>query len=241
MAPGPAGKPARALPPRRWHAHPAGEPFARAAAQFVLDTAMRASLARGIFRIVLAGGATPRPVYECLRECVADWPAWHVYFGDERCVPVDHPDRNSRMALDAVLSHVPVERAHIYAIPAEHGARAAALEYAAVLKGVPDFDLVLLGLGEDGHTASLFPGADCGDAVNSPNVLPVYGAPMPVSERVSLSAARLNRSRRALFIVSGESKREAVARWRHGVDIPAAHIAPAEGVDIIIEDVLLAG
>jgi 6-phosphogluconolactonase len=240
MARGPATESAQALPQYRWHMHRAGESLERAAAQFILDSSMRAILARGVFHIVVAGGTTPRAVYARLRECIADWPAWRVYFSDERCVPADHPDRNSRMALDALFFHVPVARAHFHAIPAERGARAAALDYAAFLKPVPAFDLVMLGLGEDGHTASLFPGADIGDAPGAPDVMPVYDASKPPRERVSLSAARLSRTQQAMFLVSGQSKRDAVRRWRTGADIPAAHIAPAAGVDVMIDAGLLA-
>jgi 6-phosphogluconolactonase len=220
--------------------HRGGESLERAAAQFILDSAMRAIIARGVFHIVLAGGTTPRPVYARLRECIADWPAWRVYFSDERCLPPEHGERNSRMALDALFSLVPVAREHFYAIPAERGARAAAHAYAAIVKPVPAFDLVMLGLGEDGHTASLFPGADIAAAPDAPDVLAVYDAPKPPPERVSLSAARLSRTQQAMFLVSGPSKRNAVRRWRTGADIPAAHIAPAAGVDVMIDAALLA-
>ena len=240
----PATKPALplALPltQYRWHMHRAGEALERAAAQFILDSAMRAIVARGVFHLVLAGGNTPRAVYARLRECVADWPAWRVYFGDERCLPPDSAERNSRMALDALFARVPLEQAHFHAIPAERGARVAARDYAAVIKHVPTFDLVMLGLGEDGHTASLFPGADIGTATDAPAVLAVEDAPKPPRERVSLSAARLSRARNVMFVVSGSSKRDAVRRWRRGDDLPAAHIAPPAGVDVLIDAGLLA-
>src|SRR4051812_27197455 len=211
----PATEPALPLPLRlpstqyRWHMHRAGEALERAAAQFILDSAMRAIIARGVFHVVLAGGNTPRAVYARLRECIADWPAWRVYFGDERCLPPHDPERNSRMALDVLFSRVPVERAHFHPIPAERGARVAALEYAAVIEPVQTFDLVMLGLGEDGHTASLFPGANAGLAADAPDVLPVENAPKPPRERVSMSAARLSRAHNVMFLVSGVSKRDA--------------------------------
>src|SRR3954465_9829524 len=96
----PATEPAPPLTQYRWHMHRAGEALERAAAQFILDSAMRAIIARGVFHVVLAGGNTPRAVYARLRECIGDWPAWRVYFGDERCLAPDDPERNSRMALD---------------------------------------------------------------------------------------------------------------------------------------------
>ncbi len=99
---------------------------------------------------------------------------------------------------------------------------------------------MLLGLGEDGHTASLFPMHDWGAAPDSPDVLAVFDAPKPPPQRVSLSAARLSRAREVLFLVAGESKRDAVKRWRAGEQLPAAAIQPAAGVDVLVESVLLA-
>jgi 6-phosphogluconolactonase len=93
---------------------------------------------------------------------------------------------------------------------------------------------VLLGLGEDGHTASLFPGHEWGAAPGSPDVLAVLDAPKPPSQRVTLSAARLSRAREVWFVVSGDSKREAVAQWHSGENIPARAITPAAGVDVLV-------
>jgi 6-phosphogluconolactonase len=199
----------------------------QAALQAVLNAARNAISARGAFHVVLAGGSTPRGVYRLLKNADADWTAWHIWFGDERCLPAEDPERNSRMADDAWLNHVAIPRKQIHAIPAELGAQAAAAAYADALKNLGEFDLVLLGLGEDGHTASLFPGHDLGTNENAPDALAVYDAPKPPPERVSLSARRLNRARQVIFWVAGESKREAVRQWREGMAIPAAAIAPA--------------
>ncbi|HEY0877703.1 MAG TPA: 6-phosphogluconolactonase [Zeimonas sp.] len=204
-----------------------------------IEGAARDALAsNGTFRIVLAGGETPRKVYRRLVALETDWSRWAVYFGDERCVPRNDAGRNDRMALDAWLGHVPVPRDALHSIPAEHGPVAGADAYRRTLAGVGDFDLVLLGLGEDGHTASLFPGAhDRGEGADAPDVLPVFDAPKPPSERVSMSAARLGRSHAVLFLVTGESKRDAVRRWRAGEDIPAASIRCPAGADVLIEPV----
>ena len=98
---------------------------------------------------------------------------------------------------------------------------------------------MLLGLGEDGHTASLFPGHEWGTAPGSPDTLAVFDAPKPPPQRVSLSAARLSRARQVIFLVSGQSKQRAVAAWRAGKDIPARTIRPAVGVDVLVESALL--
>jgi 6-phosphogluconolactonase len=205
-----------------------------AAAQRILQAARSAIRSRGRFDLVLAGGDTPRGAYLKLRGSRAEWEAWHVYFGDERCVPRDDPARNSRMAGEAWLDHVALPALQLHAIPAELGAEPAAEAYAGTLQHVGEFDLVLLGLGEDGHTASLFPGHEWGASPGSPATLAVFGAPKPPRERVSLSAARLSRAREVLFLVSGESKRPALAQWRAGDDIPPRAIAPSAGVDVLV-------
>ena len=218
----------------RWHDVPDGEALQRAAARRILDAASRAIRERGSFRIVLAGGETPRGVYRTLRSDHAAWAAWRVYFGDERCLPREAAERNSRMAGLAWLDHVPIPAAQLHPIPAELGPQPAAAAYAAELRNVGDFDLVLLGLGEDGHTAGLFPGHDWGDAPDAPDTLAVLDAPKPPAERVSLSAARLSRSREVLFLVAGASKHAALARWRAGERIPARAIRPPAGVDVLV-------
>ena len=205
----------------------------------ILATAAEAIVRRGRFLIVLAGGNTPQGVYQMLCGADTDWSRWHVYFGDERCVPADDPERNSRMAADAWLDHVPIPGNQVHTLPAELGAQAAAQAYANTLRDVGDFDLVLLGLGEDGHTASLFPDHDWGTDASAADTLAVVDAPKPPPQRVSLSARRLSRARAVLFMVTGKGKRDAVTRWRAGADIPARAIEPPTGVDVLVEAMLL--
>lgn len=225
---------------RRWHRYSDATALEHAAVTTIVRAAEQALKARAAFHIVLAGGTTPKRVYEALCHVQTDWSAWHVYFGDERCLPQDHPERNSRMAASAWLDQVGIPSQQIHIIPAERGAEHAAASYAAILDKVGDFDLVLLGLGEDGHTASLFPGQDAGTAPDSPATLAVANAPKPPPQRVSLSAHRLSATRQMLFLVSGSSKAQAVQDWQSGQAIPAAQIAPRCGVDIYIETALLA-
>ncbi len=143
------------------------------------------------------------------------------------------------MAAEAWLDSVPIPALQVHAIPGERGALAAARMYAETLQTAGDFDLVLLGLGEDGHTASLFPGHEWGTERGAPDALAVLDAPKPPAQRVSLSAARLSRAREVIFLVAGESKRAAVTEWRAGKDIPARSIMPAAGVDVLVESALL--
>lgn len=219
----------------RWHVLAAADALERTATDQILRAAQQAIARSGAFHIVLAGGSTPRRVYAALARSQADWSGWHIWFGDERCLPSNAAERNSRMAADAWLDQVPIPPAQVHAIPAELGATAAATAYARMLAGLGQFDLVLLGLGEDGHTASLFPGHDWGATSAAPDVLAVFAAPKPPPERVSLSARRLSATRELVFLVSGEGKRQAVADWRAGVAIPAAVIAPENGVDILLD------
>ena len=223
----------------RWHAVANVAALRDSACRRILDAAADAIQRRGRFTIVLAGGNTPQGVYRMLRDADTDWSCWQVYFGDERCVPTGDPERNSRMAAEAWLDHVAIPENQVHALPAERGAQAAAHAYAKTLRNVDDFDLVLLGLGEDGHTASLFPNHDWGAGADSADALAVFDAPKPPPQRVSLSARRLSRARAVLFMVTGEAKRDAVTRLRANADIPARAIHPQAGVDVLVEAMLL--
>lgn len=223
----------------RWHPLADQQTLQKQALSFIVESAQRAIQARGQFHLALAGGTTPRAVYARLSNFPTDWGAWHIYFGDERCLPPTDPARNSTMVSSVWLDHVPIPDAQIFPIAGELGPDQAATAYAASLSAVGKFDLVLLGLGEDGHTASLFPGHDWGVAARSPDALAVHDAPKPPPERVSMSAYRLSRAREVLFLVSGASKQAAVSAWLAGADIPARAITPTAGVDVLVESALL--
>jgi 6-phosphogluconolactonase len=223
----------------RWHAVADVRALQQLAIETILDCAAQAILERGRFHIVLAGGNTPREIYHGLCTANTDWSLWHIYFSDERCLPPFDPARNSNMAAGVWLNRVPIPPLQLHVIPGELGANEAAQQYSEGLRAVGDFDLVLLGLGEDGHTASLFPGHKWGEAPGSPDTLAVFDSPKPPPQRISLSASRLSRARQVIFLVNGESKRKAVEAWRAGKDIPARAIRPAAGVDVLVESVLL--
>lgn len=232
----------------RWHPVTDRAALHDAAYRWVLAAATASIAARGRFLIVLSGGTTPRPLYERLRYGNADWARWHIWFADERCVPLNDQARTSTAVSDTWLSHVPIPSSQVQTIPTELGAGAAAQRYAEALQRVPQgvspwrsgmFDVVLLGLGADGHTASLFPGSNLGESRHSPDTLAVFDAPTPPPHRVSLSANRLSRARHVLFLVEGEAKRGAVARWRARELIPARTICPRDGVDVLVEASLL--
>lgn len=208
-----------------WQVFPDAATLYLQATNVILDSARAAIAARSVFRLVLAGGRTPRGVYTRLAQFSLNWKKWHIYFSDERCLPLGDPQRNDIMVRTAWLNRIAIPAANIHFIRAELGPERGAQRYSELLAAVHDFDFVLLGIGEDGHTASLFPGHNLGNADTSPAVLPVHGAPQPFSERVSLSIRRLNQTRQAMFLATGEEKRAALAAWRGGAEVPAAHIA----------------
>lgn len=197
------------------------EAVAEAAAAIILARARAAIAERERFKIVLAGGTTPTAAYRLLAKRDSDWAFWHVYHGDERCLAVGDPERNSLVADEAWLQHVPVPSGQVHAIPAELGAASAAAAYAPVVADALPFDLVLLGMGEDGHTASLFPGQSI-----PPGrwVVPVHEAPKPPPDRVSLTSAALGRSRLILVLITGAGKRDALQRWQAGEQLPIARV-----------------
>lgn len=205
---------------------------AEQAARRVLDAAAHALARKGEFRLVLAGGRTPMQAYRLLAQADSDWSGWRIYYGDERCLPPDHSERNSRAAFDAWLGKVPIPVANVFAIPAELGAQTGASVYGERVRVALPFDLVLLGMGEDGHTASLFPGhPEPAEAL----VVPVFGAPKPPSERVSLSSVALGAADQVLILVTGAGKREAVARWRDGEPLPVSRIGARRRLEVILD------
>jgi 6-phosphogluconolactonase len=213
----------------RWHSFDSQQEINQVTVAHILNVASDAIAKYGSFLIVLAGGSTPKSVYELLSKEQADWAHWHIYHNDDRCLPADHPERNSLMARQAWLSHVAIPQDQIHDIPAELGNIEGAKAYAKTLEGVRTFDIVLLGLGEDGHTASLFPNQA---ADNSADVVPVFDAPKPPANRITMSQKRLSNAYEVLFLVTGAGKQQAVDAWRKGVEIPATLIKPQKGVDV---------
>ncbi len=182
--------------------------------------------------LCLAGGSTPRVLYDRLATTPYPWSAVDVFFGDERCVPADHPDSGYRMANEALLSRV---NARVHPMVG-CDRRAYELELASVFgPGVPRFDLVFLGLGEDGHTASLF----LGDRALKVTDRLVAMVLRPDHPRMTLTLPVLSAARLVVFLATGEAKREALAALLAGDDIPASHVR-AERV-VVLADAEAAG
>ncbi len=202
------------------------------AARRILVAAQGAISARGRFQLVLAGGRTPLAAYTLLADRSADWERWHIFLGDERCLPANDHERNSVAVSRVFLDRVPIPRANLHLIEAELGAEAAAAVYEAEIGPLLPFDLVLLGMGEDGHTASLFPGHSI---PVGPLVIPVHGAPKPPPERVSLTPRALAATENLLILVTGSGKRAALDAWRRGEDLPVAWVG-AMGAATVLAD-----
>jgi 6-phosphogluconolactonase len=196
----------------------------------------RAGAARGRFTVALSGGSTPKRFYELLAtpaySARLDWDAIHWFWGDERFVPHDHPDSNYRMAAEALLTHAPIARANIHPVPFDgHTPESSAAAYAGELlayygqaglrPGRPLFDFVLLGLGDDGHTASLLPGSAALDEQSVLVTSVTVGRPEP---RITLTYPAIASSRDVVFLVAGAGKRGTIAAIRQGEDFPAARV-----------------
>jgi 6-phosphogluconolactonase len=181
------------------------------------------ALAGGAETLVLAGGTTPRRSYELLAGMEVRWGRVTVLFGDERCVPPDDPESNYRMAKEALLGRVAPFSVH--RMPAELGAEVAAAAYDRLLAGLGLLDLVLLGVGPDGHTASLFPGRP--ELAAQGWAVAVHDAPKPPPDRVSLTLGTLQSAHRVLILATGADKADAVERSKRG-EVPAGMIPQAE-------------
>jgi 6-phosphogluconolactonase len=219
---------------------PSAAALATAAAERVVAAASVAIAERGRFVIVLAGGSTPRALYTSLASPAfaqaIDWSRVHVFWGDERCCPPDDPASNYRMTRDALLAHVAIPPTQVHRIHGEDEPVAAAAAYERDLRatfptGVPRFDLVLLGMGDNGHTASLFPGLS---AVREDARWVVAECVAEVSMwRVTLTPVAINAASEILFLVAGAAKASMLARVLEGPripgDLPAQAIVPVDG------------
>lgn len=237
-------------------------PFATAddvadAAVFLFVTlAAKAVAEKGVFFCSLAGGTTPLSCYRILAAPLisskVDWQRTHIFWGDERCVPEGSEDRNDEAALDALLRKVPIPSKNIHRVPATEPDAAQLYEsdlrraFSSSLplkesslsssSEIPRFDLILLGMGPDGHTASLFPGHPAVEE-KTRLVVRVDGAPKPPSARVTFTLPLINAARHVAFLVTGADKNTALRRVLNGDPaLPAARVAPRDGMLVFLSD-----
>ncbi|MEJ7796853.1 MAG: 6-phosphogluconolactonase [Solirubrobacteraceae bacterium] len=226
----------------RVRAFPDAEGVARYAADALAWRIGDARKAGREVHIALAGGTTPRRAYELLADIEGSWKHVHLWLGDERCVPHDDPQSNARMVRESLYANARAEPPSLHELPSPEVAEDAAWLYGlAIAELVPDtvFDVVLLGMGPDGHTASLFPGHPGLRATRAPCIA-VRDSPKPPPERVTLTLAVLRRARHTLLLVTGEDKREALARTLAGDEsLPLALLG--DGLDDVACDVAAAG
>lgn len=175
----------------------------------------------GRFTIVLAGGKSFLKTYQILKNSKSDWSKWHIFFGDERCLPINSTDRNDQQILKAWLDNRKIPEENINFIPVELGTKHTLLFYEKLLERIQKFDLVLLGMGEDGHTASLFPNHN---HQNNKSVIVVRNSPKNPKDRISLSYSRLNKSKNVYKLICGSSKSKALKLWFKGKVLPISKI-----------------
>lgn len=224
---------------RRVEVVPTADDLVRVAAELVTAAAIISIAQRGAFSIALAGGSTPRPLYARLADDQdINWKQWHLFWGDERCVPPDHPDSNYGMVREALLDRLSASPGLVVRMSGELEPDVAAYRYEKTIwelvpatysrsgRLIPQFDLILLGMGEDGHTASLFPQTK---ALNESERL-VVANPVPQldSTRLTFTYPLINAAHRVLFLVSGQRKAQVLHEVLSGPQDPQQR--PSQGV-----------
>ncbi len=206
-----------------------------AAAEYVADVSAAAVAAHGRFTVAFSGGSLPKILCPPLAQLPVGWPAWHVFFADERYVPPDHPESNYQLVREQLFEHVAIPESQIYqldhTLPLEQAAQTYQHTMSRVFNlkppRVPAFDLILLGMGEDGHTASLFPGHAL-LAETTRWVAPVSNSPKPPPERITLTLPVINQARHVAFITAGAGKSRALQQVI--TDTASDQILPAQRV-----------
>jgi 6-phosphogluconolactonase len=223
-----------------------------AAAAYVAELAAEAITDRGRFTIALSGGSLPQLLGPALIHQATDWAAWHIFWADERCVPLTHPDSNYVLAKQYLLDHVPIPPGHIHAPDTSLDPAQTAAAYELMLAQLfaiqpptpqpddpllephlpallPQFDLILLGMGEDGHTASLFPNHPLLQETER-SVAPIFDSPKPPPRRITLTLPVLNNARQVAFITAGTGKAAILPQvFSPGSTLPAHLVRPTSG------------
>ena len=208
--------------------------FELKATEMIANYANDAIRTKGHFSLVLAGGNTPKKIYESLTKKDCDWGNWHIYFGDERCLPPNDEERNSLMAEKSFFSKVSIPKNQINIVPAELGMMEGAEAYDKKLNSDMVFDLVLLGLGGDGHTASIFPNSEFDE---NKQAVPISNAPKLPENRISLTPLRLSMANFVIFLVMGKDKKNALDKFKSAENIPASRISARKKLTVLISDV----
>ena len=199
-----------------WFVYDDFDAASKAAADFLADAIETCLKKNELCHVALPGGNSPALCLSLLAEKNVPWQKVHWYLGDERCYPKNHPERNDVMLDKNLWSKI--NATHIHLIPAELGAEKAARVYRDIIASVERFDIVFLGMGPDGHTASLFPGNEA--LADSRSVIPVYDSPKPPGEQVSLSLNTLKKAHCRLVLTRGAEKSAVIKRIKKGEALP---------------------
>lgn len=179
---------------------------------------------RGICYMVVPGGRSPLAIFKMLSKESIPWSALQIFLSDERCLPIGASGRNDSIIDEIFVKPGILPKENFHPIPAELGPDEGARFYESLLHNKPRFDIVLLGAGEDGHTASLFPGAE--SLMDQRSAVPVYNSPKPPAERVSIGFHRLRDAHHRLLLVSGNEKQGMMKHIYEGYDLPVTRISP---------------
>ncbi|MFL5624993.1 MAG: 6-phosphogluconolactonase [Ktedonobacteraceae bacterium] len=234
--------------------YPDTNTLSQQAAQYIVRLVQESIVTRGRFSIALSGGSTPKVLYGLLgsepyRDQI-DWSKVDIFWSDERCVPPDSPDSNYAMAREVLLSRAPLSPQQVHRMPAErpdHDAAAQAYEHEIKqsfdTSGIPDFDLIQLGMGPEGHTASLFPHQA---SLHEQQRLVIFvTVPKPPPPRLTFTPPILNAARHVLFLVTGAEKADAVQAVIEGdyqpEEYPAQIVRPTDGEVVWMLDEAAAG
>lgn len=198
--------------------------MARSLADMLSVEIQKAIQARGACHMVFPGGNSPRLVLNYLQEKSIEWSSLYLYPSDERCVPVNDPERNDLLIEEFFFGKTALPTENLRRIPAELGADEGSRKFTELLSTIPSFDIALLGMGPDGHTASLFPDNEA--LLLSEDAVPVFNAPKVPAQRISLSVSRLANSRERWFIVNDQKKKNIMDQVMRGDDLPISRIQP---------------
>jgi len=222
------------------HVFPDPKALSSAAAEAFLALSLEVISSSGRFAVALSGGSTPRRFFTLLASSPyqqsIDWTRIHLFWADERCVPADHPESNFKLLHDTLLAHVPVPEANVHRVHGEADPEQAAREYEREIRSffingeMPSFDLIFLGVGEDGHTASLFPGSPSIHE-KARIVVPVYLAG-PSLNRVTLTLPVINHAAHVIFLATGRSKSDVlhnILKEGNSQAYPAGLVRPEAG------------
>jgi 6-phosphogluconolactonase len=207
-----------------WHVHQDPAAAATACAAHLAQRIMAVLASRGRCHVALPGGSTPAACLSQLAAQPLPWERVHFYLTDERCLPRGDAERNDRMIEQHLWQAITVSETNLHPIPAELGPETAARRYAILIDALERLDIILLGMGEDGHTASLFPDNPALDDQRS--VVPVHQAPKPPPERVSLGITTLRAAAERVVLATGPGKRDATDQVKAGMPLPINRIGP---------------